>query len=447
MSTVDAYARAAARRSWWRDGLEASVYLVSAVGVALFIASGGLLVAQPLDAFYGVGRVAGIVAAVLVLAQITLISRAPVVERVLGHDRAAATHTRLGKVAFILMVIHVAIMMIASARYDGRSIFAQTAAFWDLGWFMVAAQAGFALFSIVVVTSLVAVRSQWRYERWHAVHLMVYLAILAVVPHQFLEGSTFRDGGAAWWFWAVLYALAVGSFIVFRVVRPLMLSRRLGLRVAQVTPHDDGSTSIVMTGRGLDRLGARPGQFLLWRFLDAHRWREAHPFSLSRAPEPDSLRITVKPSGDGSAALARVAVGTRVIAEGPLGVFSDVTRTAPGAVFVAAGIGITPLRAMLDTAEGPCTLIWRVRSRAEAPLVEEVEELAERRGARLILLAGARGTGWGTAAGESLAALVPDVATHDVYVCGPVAWADAVVADARAAGVPEDAIHRERFAW
>ncbi|WP_062460591.1 ferredoxin reductase family protein [Demequina soli] len=447
MSTVEAYARRTARRGWWRDGLEAAIYLVAAVGVAFFVASGGLLATAPVDHLYGLGRVAGIVAAVLVLSQITLISRAPYVERVVGHDRAAAVHMRLGKVAFVLMLVHVGLILAMSARYDGRSILAETTALWQLGWFIPAAQAGLGLFAIVVATSLVAIRSRWRYERWHAVHLLVYAAIALVVPHQFLEGSTFRSGGAAWWFWLALWALAVGSFVAFRIVRPLWLLGRHDLRVAAVETHPDGSTSVTMRGRGLDRLGARPGQFLLWRFLDRERWTQAHPWSLSRAPRPDALRITVKPSGDASAAVRGLEVGTRVLVEGPLGVFSEVARTASGCVLVASGIGITPVRAMLDEAHPACTVVWRVRSRAEAPLLDEVEALAAERGARLVILEGPRGPGWGTAAGETLAGIVPDVAARDVYVCGPVAWADAVERDARAAGVPAGAIHRERFGW
>lgn len=75
--------------------------------------------------------------------------------------------------------------------------------------------------------------------------------------------------------------------------------------------------SITITGRGLDRLAARPGQFFVWRFLTPGHWHEAHPFSLSAAPDGRRLRITVKAVGDHSAGLASLAPGTRVLAEGP----------------------------------------------------------------------------------------------------------------------------------
>src|SRR5690606_37531990 len=140
----------------------------------------------------------------------------------------------------------------------------------------------------------------------------------AVAPHKFLEGSTFRERGFASWFWLALYVVSFGSFVVYRVARPLVHLRRHDLRVAEVVELADGSTTIVMTGNGLDRLRARPGQFFLWRFLDKAHWREAHPFSLSRGPQSDSLRITFRPAGAWTRRARELQLGTRVIAEGPL---------------------------------------------------------------------------------------------------------------------------------
>ncbi len=59
-----------------------------------------------------------------------------------------------------------------------------------------------------------------------------------------------------------------------------------------------GVVSVEIGGVALDRFGARAGQFFSWRFLTRDRWWEAHPFSLSAAPDPRRLRITVKGVGD-----------------------------------------------------------------------------------------------------------------------------------------------------
>ncbi|PKQ25083.1 MAG: oxidoreductase [Actinobacteria bacterium HGW-Actinobacteria-4] len=447
----EARTKRSARRSWWVDGIEASVWIASAAAVALMIESGGLLTVSAIDYLYALGRAAGIVAAVLVMSQVLLISRSPWIERAIGHDRAALKHTRFGKIAFILMLVHVAFITLMSAYYDGKGALEQLLSFSDAGWFMLAAQVGFGIFALVVATSLYLVRSRWRYENWYAVHLSVYIAIAFVVPHQFMEGSTFRSGGLAWWFWFTLYAFAFGSLIVFRMIRPGVNLMRHDLRVSEVTVNPDGSTSVVMTGRNLDRLRARPGQFFLWRFLDKERGREAHPFSLSRQPDGKTLRITVKPSGDHSGSLAGLAIGTRVVADGPLGVFSDVSRTKPGLALFAAGIGITPIRAMLETHgadDGACTVVYRVRSAEEAPLLDEVQALAASSGAQLHVLTGGRGDGWAPAGHEgSLTDLIPDLTDRDVYICGPAVWAAVVEAEALAAGVPRESVHREQFAW
>ncbi len=438
-------------RGWWADGVRGGVYLLAAVGVAFFLADGGLQTFAPIDYVYAVGRALGIVAAVFMLAQVLLISRAPFIERGIGHDGATALHARTGKVAILLMVAHAGIISVMSAYYADVSVVTQAANFFTGRWFLTMAQLALGVFSVIFVTSLVMVRSRWRYENWHAVHLLTYLGIALAIPHQFLEGSTFRDGGPAWWFWLALYVFAWGALIVFRAIVPLVRFRRHELRVTTVETLADGSTSVTLEGRALDRVGAKPGQFLMWRFLDRERWRDPHPFSLSSAPTETSWRITVKPSGDGTSALGAVKPGTRVLFEGPFGIFSSVARTKGGMALIASGIGITPVRAMLehvDPSHGPVDVIVRARSLEQAPLLAEVEQLAKANGATLHVVLGSRGEGWSSIDHPAtLIGLVPDLAERDVYICGPGPWAEAVAKEARAAGVGRDCVHRETFAW
>jgi predicted ferric reductase len=98
-------------------------------------------------------------------------------------------------------------------------------------------------------------------------------------------------------------------------------------------------------------------QFFLWRFPAPGMWREAHPFSLSAAHRHHSLRITVKALGDFSSRLDEIKPRTRVIAEGPFGAFTSRERRHDHAVLIAAGIGITPIRSLLEEMDGDLTLI------------------------------------------------------------------------------------------
>ena len=102
---------------------------------------------------------------------------------------------------------------------------------------------------------------------------------------------------------------------------------------------------------------------------------------------------------------------------------------------------------------GDVTLLYRVRTDTDLVFRRELESFAATRGVRVLYLLGPRGrdgswlpAGWGDDAG-GLRHLVPDIAGHDVFVCGPEQWMAAVTRAARRAGVPDDRIHLERFSW
>jgi ferredoxin-NADP reductase len=223
-----------------------------------------------------------------------------------------------------------------------------------------------------------------------------------------------------------------------------------------VVGEDDGVVSVYLTGRRMERLRAEAGQFFTWRFLTGSGWTRGHPYSLSAAPDGRGLRITVKELGDGSEAMRTIRPGTRVLVEGPYGRLSARARTRPKIALIAAGVGITPLRALaeeLDYRRGDAVLLYRFPDR---PLFDaELAVLARERGLQLIWLPGHRRSpgswlGHGIGGADDLTALtswVPDIAERDVYVCGPEGWAEDVRRTTQAAGLPADRFHVESFGW
>ena len=191
--------------------------------------------------------------------------------------------------------------------------------------------------------------------------------------------------------------------------------------MAEVVPEGPGVVSLRITGRRLERLHAQAGQFFLWRFLDRRRWWSAHPFSLSAAPDGNGLRITVKAAGDFTSRIGTVAPGTRIVAEGPLGRFTEAVRRSRKVLLIAGGIGITPVRALAETLAGDVVLVYRVLGESDAVFRDELEALSRTRGFRLEIVAGDHATDEGRhlLSAPHLAELVPDVAERDVYVCGP----------------------------
>jgi NAD(P)H-flavin reductase len=143
--------------------------------------------------------------------------------------------------------------------------------------------------------------------------------------------------------------------------------------------------------------------------------------------------------------------------EGPYGLFTESARTSPRVVLIAAGIGVAPIRSLLETvsfAPGHATVLLRSHSVGDTYLVDELTDLCRVRGAELRIITGKRPTGVSTwlpadavRAGNTLGTLVPELHSSDIYICGPRPWTDAVVRDARSGGVPTRQIHYERFDW
>ena len=208
--------------------------------------------------------------------------------------------------------------------------------------------------------------------------------------------------------------------------------------------------SVYIGGRDLDRIDAQAGQFFLWRFLTGTGWAKAHPFSLSAAPNGRFLRITVKVLGDDTHRIQRLRNGVRVFAEGPYGTFTADRRTRRRVALIAGGIGITPLRALLEAlpiAPGDATLLYRAATEGDIAFRQELTTLSERRGIQIHELVGPEiGDDRTDRLGvPALRALIPDIAERDVYVCGPPAMLDALRRRLRVLGVPRGQVHFERF--
>jgi len=446
-----------ARRARRSDLLVVLLWMSGAIAAALYLVSGGSSAfGTPADAITSLGILTGLVGTDFILVMLVLAARIPFLDRTIGHDRAIAVHRALGKPALYLLLAHGALLLLGYGMSVGIDPIAEIGPMLALPDLPLAV-IGLGLLIVVVVTSLVAVRRRFGYEAWHLIHLLSYVAVAFALPHQLSVGGVLAEGTAQRAYWITLFVVAFGAIAVFRFLTPAVRSLRHRLTVSAVVPIAPGVVSIVLRGRELRRLGAAGGQFLIWRFWTGATWWHSHPISLSAMPTDTTARITVRELGAGSARLSTLPVGTPVSFEGPYGLFSDVSRTAPKMAVIAAGIGVTPIRALLEGSPlrpGEATVLLRAGADDETYLWDEVRDIAEAKGARLFVSTGHRartGAAWLSAEdatrGVTISSVFPDLADSDLYVCGPSSWLDAVVADARAHGVPEHRIHAERFDW
>ncbi len=454
-------ARVRPAQAWWRHAVAGACWVTSLAVALLWVRGQGpqSLTTSPSAALISLGRLAGLVASDLMLIQVFLMARVPIIERSYGQDDLARRHRLVGFWSFNLMLLHILLITLGYATGDRTDVVHET---WNLltsyGGILLAA-AGSAALTLVAVTSIRLARRALRYESWHLLHLYAYIGVGLALPHQIWTGNDFVTSAAARTYWWSLYAVAAGSVLVFRVALPLWRTFRHEIRVTSVIRESPDVVTVKMGGRGLGRLPVQAGQFFIWRFMDGPGWSRGNPYSLSAAPRHDRVQITAKDLGDGSGRLAQLRPGTRVLLEGPYGRLTGEQRIGTKVAMLACGIGISPMRALLEDlsyAPGDAVLVYRARSEPDLVFRAELERLAKRRGITIHYLTGPRITrrnSWLPAAAAqwsdsaALQRLIPGIKHYDVFVCGPDAWMDAACAAALDAGVAPDQLHQERFSW
>src|SRR6202521_2830677 len=429
------------------------VIVNAALVVAMWVRHGGLnQLGSPSAKLTAAGQLTALVCNYAALVQVLLMSRSPWLERRFGMDGLAQWHRWLGFGVTILIGAHVIFTTVGYALGNGNSVLAEAWTLIITYPYVLMATAATGLLIMVAVTSLRMMRRRMTWETWRFLHLYAYLAIALAFGHELAVGTDFTDDAIARWYWIALYVAVGLCLLAFRVGHPLGMSLRHQLRVTQIVPEAPGVVSFYVTGRELGQLQARAGQYFRWRFLTRDGWWRTHPFSLSAPLNNRFLRLTVKGVGEDSRGLQGLHPGTRVAVEGPYGLFTAQRQRRSKVLLVAGGIGITPLRALIEEIppkKDAITLIYRARSWEDVVFRDELEKLIRDRRGSIHYLIGQRGTPElpdDPLSAQALRRLVPDVEARDVFVCGPGSLMERMHEVLTAIGVPAQQIHFERFA-
>ena len=393
------------------------------------------------------GRLAGFSGAYLMLIMMVLIARLPWLERAVGQDRLVRWHRRIGPWPLGLITAHVVLITLGYAQLAKVGALRQLWVFLSSYPDLLAAAVGFCLLVIAGITSVKIARRHLKYETWWIVHLYTYLALALAFAHQITTGGSFIGHPLTKAVWIAIWILTAGVVILFRVAQPIVQSLRHQLRIAAICEEAPGVYSVICSGRRLDRLAVSGGQFFKWRFLTKELWWHAHPYSLSALPQPPYLRVTIKGLGDQSRAITALKPGTRVAIEGPYGAFTQHARKTDRVTLIGAGVGITPLRALLEDLPASVDVSVIVRASTPQDIVhrDEVASLVAHRGGKFHEVIGSRLDVRFDA--RALRRLVPDLADRDLYICGPNAFSESTIAAALKVGMQRDRIHQEAFAF
>jgi predicted ferric reductase len=383
--------------------------------------------------------------------QFVLTARFRVLKSPYGSDVVYAFHRAVSLVSVALVLAHPLILLVVRPEDTLRRLNIITAP-----WPGKLGVSAVVCLLVLVVISVFRSRLGIGYDWWRRTHAALgVLAVALAVGHIVLIGHYLSSPAqrALW----LAYTLAwVGLLVWVRLVKPAV-ELASPYEVESVTPERGGAWTLALRPVGHAGFAFSPGQFAwITAFSSPFSDRE-HPFSFSgSAADAPRLRFTIKELGDFTARIKTAQPGDKVYVDGPFGALSsDRHPDADSFVFIAGGIGITPmishLRTFADRGESrPCVLIYASNTWDGVTFREELDELAKRLPALSIVHVLARPhDGWTGESGfvtrDLLARRRPRGASTEWFICGPPVMMDAVERALAELNVELGSYHAERF--
>jgi predicted ferric reductase len=428
--------------------------ILSPLGMALIVGDHG---GGDKGLLYEAGRAAGLVALVILSLQVLLTGRFKAVERDFGLDILVRFHRWMAVFATALLLLH---PLLLAAGGAGWGLLFRL----DLPWYIWAGKLALVLLAANVLVSLYQRRFGLSFERWRLIHNVLVPAILVLgFVHSWIAGHDLSHAPLRW-IWPLLGLASLGLFVYHRVIRPRKLDQTR-YRVIDVIPEAPGVRTIMLAPPKKERVFRyAPGQFAFFTFHRADGAPvEEHHWTLSSSPsEKGYLTITVKSLGDYTATMDGVQSGDTAAVHGPFGRFSH--QFHPGErelVFIAGGIGVTPLRSMirhLRDNQDPrrVTFLYGNPDAEQIVFREELRKIEAGNHPRLKVhhVLENPPDGWDGERGvidrEKIQRLCGGQLKDrkaGFYVCGPPGLTGLVVAALKELGVPDGRIHLEIFSF
>jgi predicted ferric reductase len=309
---------------------------------------------------------------------------------------------------------------------------------------------------LLVGLSIYRKRIKLEYDLWRITHglfsvVAVLLAMLHVIGVGYYVNTPLKQ--ILWGCYTVFW---IGLLVYVRIIKPWIEHRR-PYRVVEVIPERGDTWTVVIEPAGHPGIRFHPGQFAWISIRNSPFADREHPFSISSSAEhPERLSFSIKNLGDFTARIKEIQPGETAYLDGPYGAFNlDRFAAAPGFVFLAGGVGITPMMSMLRTMADrhdrrPVILIYGNNTWDNITFREEIVALQEVMSLKVVHVLTLPPTDWSGESGfishDLLRRYLPDPREgYEHFICGPDPMMDSVEASLRQWGVPWNKFHSERF--
>ena len=384
------------------------------------------------------------------IAAFALPSRVRMLTSHLGIEAVLRSHRLIALATLALVAAHVALVL---SGPDGLRLL-------DLRSAPPRARAAVTATATLLVLAFLAEtrrRRRPRYEGWRLSHLVLAsTVVVATGLHVWWLHNTVDRGPMRAWY-AFLLLVVLGLLAYRWVWRPLRAVRRSYV-VDEVRTVGPSAVMVALHAKGHAGVPFLPGQFVWLKLGGSSFVFEEHPFTIaSSAASPWRKEFTIKALGDFTELLAAMRPGRTVYVDGPHGRFTTRGLEGTGFVFLAGGVGITPMLSMLRTLADENDrrqhyLFVAGRSVDDLLHRREIARLSRALHLTVVEAVDQPPEGWTGVTGrldaEVLAAWLPAPRLRKrlhYFLCGPPLMVTGLSAALRDLGVPPLRIHTELF--
>ena len=436
----------AALHSRWARATASSILLLIAV-LPLSLAIPNLAHSDdPLAVRIGVAL--ALLAFGLMALQIVIGSRLRLISNPLGLAQLLALHRLTGILVLTLLVAHPLLVTLGAGKPELLNPMRNP-------WGVRVGESALALLILHSVLAVFRNRFSLDYVVWRRIHRLAFLIFAMGFIHGFAVGDDLKQHAMqALWVFLLAGAGLLAFHAHFLKPRALLQNR---YRIVELIPETRNATTLVLAPETGERFRYLPGQFMFLTPLAPNLPLEEHPFTIASSPaRKGDLCVTIKSVGGFTAQVPHWKSGEHLLVDGPHGKFSYLLHPhADRLVFVAGGVGITPLMSMVrflrDTGDPrPIRLIYLNRSEADIIFRDELERIQNEIDFRVVHILSQPSADWqgerGRISREVLGRFMEGERGASCYVCGPPAMMESAIAHLRALHIAPGRIYSERFA-
>lgn len=366
-----------------------------------------------------------------------------------GIDVVYHFHRQISLIGFALIILHPLFLIISTPE----TLLFLNPAF--APWWITAGTLSLLALAVIIFTSIKRKELGLRYESWRLTHGFLSIGMVALSLLHIEGVGYYVQGPLKRGFWIALVSAWIFSLIYIRILKPLWMLKRPYI-VEEVKKERGNTWTLVLRPDGHAGMSFKPGQFAWLKIGTSPFAIREHPFSFSSSSmKKERIEISIKELGDFTSTIGNIPSGTKAYLDGPYGSFTIDRHKAPGYVFIAGGVGITPvvsiLRTLADRKEKrPLFLFYSNKTWEEMTFREELEKLSRRLPLKVIYTLTNAPDDWKGERGRITAPLMArylpkNRAEYEYFICGPDPMQIAVKRGLEELGLPLEKIESESF--